>query len=219
MTPVKQFTNHCSVNSFSPGSSSGGGGGGNCSNLRHFKKALIYSSTNYNQKSDLEDETDRKSPLPKTSSPMPINLCVSSTSTSVKQPKSSTFPYTKEEDDDLPLNLHSDVAKSECSTEDFSKYSSDGEKIQSESMQIDEYYSGKDEDKEMEVTPDMSKTKSPVNSILMASPSMSQMPQMVTHVGRKPLNGPPCSLKTLVDDNILDPLDGSLTYEIMVLFI
>ena len=44
-----------------------------------------------------------------------------------------------------------------------------------------------------------------------------QIPHMVpTHVGRKPLNGPPCSLKTLVDDNILDPMDGSLTYEIMV---
>lgn len=62
------------------------------------------------------------------------------------------------------------------------------------------------------------------NSNLYPSPSPSpnasfttlpQMPMAVTHIGRKPLNGPPCSLKTLVDDNVLDPLDGSLTYEIM----
>ncbi|KAI7690921.1 MPN domain-containing protein [Sarcoptes scabiei] len=43
---------------------------------------------------------------------------------------------------------------------------------------------------------------------------LSMMPQVTTHVGRKPLNGPPCSLKTLVDDRILEPLNGSLTYEI-----
>ncbi|KAH7645009.1 mpn domain-containing protein-like protein 2 [Dermatophagoides farinae] len=41
------------------------------------------------------------------------------------------------------------------------------------------------------------------------------IPQVITHVGRKPLNGPPCSLKTLVDDGILEPMDGSLTYEIL----
>lgn len=45
--------------------------------------------------------------------------------------------------------------------------------------------------------------------------SVGDIPQMVTHVGRKPLNGPPCSLKTLVDDGILSPMDGALTYEIM----
>lgn len=40
--------------------------------------------------------------------------------------------------------------------------------------------------------------------------------QMPTHVGRKPLNGPPCSLKILVDDNILEPAPGSLSYDVMV---
>nr|XP_027200661.1 myosin-G heavy chain-like [Dermatophagoides pteronyssinus] len=44
---------------------------------------------------------------------------------------------------------------------------------------------------------------------------ISSIPQVITHVGRKPLNGPPCSLKTLVDDGILEPMDGSLTYEIL----
>lgn len=48
--------------------------------------------------------------------------------------------------------------------------------------------------------------------------TLPQMPLSITHVGRKPLNGPPCSLKTLVDDKILEPFDGSLSYEIMVCF-
>lgn len=66
-----------------------------------------------------------------------------------------------------------------------------------------------------------SKTSSTRSSSTTSSSSASSslfpsMPQVVTHVGRKPLNGPPCSLKTLVDDGILEPLDGSLTYEIMV---
>lgn len=61
---------------------------------------------------------------------------------------------------------------------------------------------------------------SPINSPYGGNSSSSfttlpEMPTMVTHVGRKPLNGPPCSLKTLVDDGILDPLEGSLTYEIL----
>lgn len=48
-------------------------------------------------------------------------------------------------------------------------------------------------------------------------PQPQIMPDQVpTHVGRKPLNGPPCSLKILVDDNILDPMPDSLTYDVMV---
>ena len=59
-----------------------------------------------------------------------------------------------------------------------------------------------------------SASSSPLSSSSSFS-NLPEMPTMVTHVGRKPLNGPPCSLKTLVDDGILDPLEGSLTYEIL----
>ena len=58
-----------------------------------------------------------------------------------------------------------------------------------------------------------SASSSPLSSSSFSN--LPEMPTMVTHVGRKPLNGPPCSLKTLVDDGILDPLEGSLTYEIL----
>ena len=39
----------------------------------------------------------------------------------------------------------------------------------------------------------------------------------VTHVGRKPLNGPPCSLKTLLNDGILEPANGALHIDYLVL--
>ena len=38
----------------------------------------------------------------------------------------------------------------------------------------------------------------------------------VAHVGRKPLNGMPCSLKTLINDKILEPKDNCLSIEYMV---
>ncbi|OTF80392.1 hypothetical protein BLA29_005983, partial [Euroglyphus maynei] len=61
-------------------------------------------------------------------------------------------------------------------------------------------------------------TPSSVSSLASQQPfdnSINKRQYVITHVGRKPLNGPPCSLKTLVDDAILEPMDGSLTYEIL----
>ena len=36
------------------------------------------------------------------------------------------------------------------------------------------------------------------------------------HVGRRPMTGQTCSLKTLIDDNVLDAGDNVLTLEYMV---
>lgn len=160
----------------------------NTSSIRHFKKALIYQA-----KSDCETVMPG-SPVASVSGSGPINL--------------SVVAKSDDSETDLPLNLQTELSKGDYSSEDCSKYSDVDNR--SESMVVDDSGAGRDE------ADSDGDRKSSSSSILMPSPSITPIPQMVTHVGRKPLNGPPCSLKTLVDDNILDPLDGSLTYEIMV---